>query len=70
MSRFDSARPDQVSLDIVMADLNGIETLLNQEEVWKKAMLSGATDYITKPFSYEQLRSNLKLYLPLESENN
>jgi hypothetical protein len=36
----------------------------------EKAMLSEATDYIIKPFSYEQLRSNFKLYLPLESENN
>ena len=51
-------------------DLNVIiMTGMNQEEVWKKAMLSGATDYMTKPFSYEQLRANLNLYLPLESEN-
>ena len=47
-----------------------IMTGMNQEEVWKKAMLSGATDYITKPFSYEQLRANLNLYLPLESESD
>ena len=74
-------------LDIIMPDLDGIETLIwsrqkypelkviimtgmNQEEIWKKAMLSVSTDFITKPFSYEQLRGNLNLYLPLESENN
>ena len=47
-----------------------IMTGMNQEEVWKKAMLSGATDYITKPFSYEQLRANLNFYLPVKSESN
>ena len=40
-----------------------IMTGMNQEEVWKKAMLSGATDYISKPFSYEQLRANLTVHL-------
>ena len=45
-------------------------TGLNQEAVWKKAMLSGATDYITKPFSYDQLRTNLTAHLPLKSDND
>ena len=87
LSLLDRAPPDLVFLDIVMPDIDGIETLrwirqkypelsvlimtgMNQEEVWKKAMLSDATDYITKPFSYEQLRANLNLYLPLESESD
>lgn len=39
-------------------------TGLNQEEVWKKAMKAGATDYITKPFSFEQLRMNITVHLP------
>lgn len=41
-----------------------IMTGMNQEEVWKKAMTSGATDYIVKPFSLDQLQTNLKLHLP------
>ena len=47
-----------------------IMTGMNQEEIWKKAMTSGATDYIMKPFSLDQLDTNLAIHLPMKSEDN
>ncbi len=69
-------RPDLVVVDVVMPELDGIETLrryragggkapvvmcsaLDESETVVKAMRSGATDYITKPFNPEELREIL-----------
>ena len=47
-----------------------IMTGMTQEEIWKKAMLSGATDFMAKPFSLEQLRTNLSVHLSLNDGEN
>ena len=69
----DIVMPDMSGLDVLpmikqkYPELRVIMlTGLNQEEIWRKAMTSGATDFLSKPFSFEQLWSNVTLHLALK----
>ena len=44
-------------------------TGLDQNEIGRQAMNLGATDYLTKPVSFEQLKINLAIHLLLHSDN-
>lgn len=45
-----------------------VMTGLNQaDNIWKKAMKAGASDYITKPFGHGDVVVNLRHYLKLDA---
>ena len=53
----------QPNLSVIMV------TAADDEKIGRDAIELGAIDYITKPFSFEQLETNLSVHLLLKSED-
>ena len=60
LKRLKEIQPD---LSVIMV------TATNDDKIGRDAIGLGATDYITKPFSFEQLETNLSVHLLLQSED-
>lgn len=77
LHKYKELKPDIVTMDITMPDMNGIEALkaikaydskakvimmsaIGQENYVKEAILSGASDFIVKPFNEKTVTNVLE----------